>query len=722
MSARTEVFENKEGGKKFPLGQIVPNIDERVRRLENIPNVSVVVVTKPEIAGSLFLPVIGGTTTITVSSKSLLVGGKISKFTYEFNGAEAVEIPAVDGSASFDLSTPKGAEVGQTFDLFVRAYDNYGSYNGASEIVQVIEVKVATPTISGKTEDVIKNEATFTGSSFEMVGASGSHDKSDWILTSGSSDEEIWSSKDDTTNKTTSPAALRNALEYGQDYVIKLRYHDSVTGLWSDYGKLSFNTANISIATPRITGNTTNVPINGASFTGSPFSIAGASGNHDKSDWVLTPYNTPQSEVWSSKNDTTNKTNSPSSLNNKVLQGGTQYRLKLRYHDSVNDLWSDWGEIAFTTSTVSVDTPTINGQGGEVTPDIIKTWRGTAFNVTGATGTHDKSDWVLFKYDNLDSEIWSSKNDTTNKITPPESIGEAISESGHYLLKLRYHDAASDSWSDWGEKEFYTADSFRKHWELAVATKGVHFITGTTGKQTVFNAEDGYYTEDNDREMTKLDVYVNGSYQRTLQFFCITPQVYFIANDGDEILITPHYDEDSNSWGWFPQVTFDHSYYKDISILKKILEPFPSAWFSGVGGQPYAITIVDQQYLTELPEHLYDNYGATSSNKGDNTAGSPPSGPIANCKALTKVPVDIFARFTGKNDYPTGSNIGAAFKDCSSLAVDIRYTFTNLAYLSHNKITEWALNTKGTPTVRVPLGSDLATKFRELGRINVIEE
>lgn len=77
-----------------------------------------------------------------------------------------------------------------------------------------------------------------------------------------------------------------------------------------------------------------------------------------------------------------------------------------------------------------------------------------------AVGSHDKSDWVLYKKSDPENEIWSSKNDIVNKTTAPSELGSQLEFSTEYILKLRYHDATNDIWSNWGELEFTTASRF----------------------------------------------------------------------------------------------------------------------------------------------------------------------------------------------------------------------------------------------------------------------
>lgn len=347
--SKTTVYEKRADGSLFPLGQVVPNIDERVRQLENYP--SAVVVTKPTIDGGLSLPDIGGAVKLTVSAESLLVDGSITKFEYWLNNGEKQTAIATLNTATISIETPEGAQAGESFDLYVRAYDNYGSSNINSVTLTVVTVGVSTPTISGKTTEVVKGEATFTGSEFTFIGGEGVHDKSDWILYKQSaSSVEVWSSKNDTEHLTTVPEEINTYLESGEAYILKLRYHDSTMDLWSDYGSIMFTMADIAVKTPTLSGTTINVVQGEASFTGSPFEIIGVSeGNHDKSDWMLVKADSPSSKIWGSENDSINKTSSPQSLN-EVLEVSTTYIIKVRYHDATTGAWSDWGQLEFATA------------------------------------------------------------------------------------------------------------------------------------------------------------------------------------------------------------------------------------------------------------------------------------------------------------------------------------------------------------------------------------
>lgn len=329
----------------YATGNKIPSIDQRVRVLEQYPGA--VVVTPPVIGGSSSIP-IGIPFSIEISSSSLLVDGQINKFEYQIDDGEVQSVLAVGNRATISIEIASGTPAGTQFTLTVIAYDNYGSRNFSTKTFTTIFAGISTPTIAGKTTNVVKGQATFTGSPFNPIGLEGTHGKSDWVLSKEAFPTvEVWSSKNDSTNLTNCPSSINNALESGVTYILKLRYYDETNSIWSDWGSITFTMAVIAVHTPTISGKTEDVISSSATFTGSAFQVSGATGSHDKSDWVL--YNSSSSEIWASRNDSVNKTTSPTNLND-VLEVSTNYIIKVRYHDSVNDIWSDWGQLAFTTA------------------------------------------------------------------------------------------------------------------------------------------------------------------------------------------------------------------------------------------------------------------------------------------------------------------------------------------------------------------------------------
>lgn len=610
LNAKTTVYEKQANGKMFPLGQVVPNVDERIRKLENFP--SAVVVTKPTIDGSLNLPEGGGSIKFAVSAQALLPDSSITKFDYWLDNNPAKTETAALNKATITVETPEGAQEGETFDLYVRAYDNNGSSNVNSVTLTVVSVGVSTPTISGKTEGVVKGEAAFTGSEFVLIGGEGNHDKSDWILyKSESSSIEIWSSKDDTENLTTVPEEINEILESNESYILKLRYHDSTMDLWSEYGSITFTTASIAVKTPVISGETVDVIGGNASFSGSPFEMIGVSeSNHDKSDWLLVKADAPSSEIWSSKNDSINKTTSPDSFND-VLEVSTSYIIKLRYHDSITGAWSDWGELEFTTADDFLPewSPHVKTQG------IHFTVRGDGSNVNFFN--HSTNNLIP---DNCAYEVWINNSKTSYGI---KSI--TFNDGDDILIKIT---------KGTGFPLFCPYN-----------TSGDHSLQGSTYLSSIVEplpkmiAKNGEPITDFNRLLFRCGV---------------------LASIPDKLL--------ANN----PQVTNISEMFRECTLL----------------------TAVPDLLLYNLPN-------VTSASALFQETG------------LTQLSIDIF-----KNN-PKIYGVQGCFYYCSALTPIIRFPQTDMLY-----VDRFANKCKAKGTVYVPQGSQTATKFKESAdaNVNIIEE
>lgn len=749
--AKTTVYEKRANGKMYPLGQVVPNVDERIRKLENFP--SAVVVTKPTIDGSLNLPEGGGSIKFAVSAQALLPDSSITKFDYWLDNNPAKTETAALNKATITVETPEGAQEGETFDLYVRAYDNNGSSNVNSVTLTVVAVGVSTPTISGKTEGVVKGEAAFTGSEFKFIGGEGNHDKSDWILYKTRADSvEVWSSKNDTTNKTTCPSSINDALESSESYILKLRYHDATMDLWSEYGSITFTTAAIAVKTPTISGETEDVMKGAAVFTGSPFEVIGVSeSNHDKSDWVLVKANAATSEIWSSKNDSINKTTSPVGLN-EVLEVSTTYIIKLRYHDANTGAWSDWGQLQFTTTDVFtyVVQPVLKG----ATEDVqnFQTFLGSPFEVVGSLSgsTHDKSDWVLYKSDAPSSEIWSSRNDTTNKTSSPDNLKDALEVSTSYILKLRYHDSVNDIWSDWGQIEFTTASE----WVSTTTTEGIHFIASRdVNNEEIFKGYSLYipasaggdigpsWGEAQMDGFKDIQFLVNGE-DKTSTINITKPSssryIYrFTFKENDEILIKM---KPSGSYFYFatfnPEIT---------GFIKKMLEPLPNLQkaYSSFGMQFWGAAELNSVFKNQTDLSSILPYIFNFKNLSINSCQSA----FENCTSLTELPVDFAFANSGAG---RANNLKATFKGCTALSyvpqtlfnnslptsgssnISVESCFENCSLLTPvleinydyiNNVTNFAKGCKAKGTVYVHSGSTTAQTFKESldANVNVIE-
>lgn len=682
--AKTTVYEKQADGKMFPLGQVVPNIDERVRKLENFPDAIVVAV--PEVEGNLRLP-IGRTSELTVRSHSLLVGVQIAKFVYFVDEGEPKEVMASDDQATISVEIPAGTLENTTFKLTVKAYDAYGSFNSNTVTITAINIGVATPTISGKSTDVVKGEAAFSGSPFQMVGASGNHDKSDWVLYKSNAPEvEVWSSKNDTSNKTNCPSTINDSLESGVQYILKLRYHDSTNDLWSEYGQLQFTMASIAVRTPTLSGTTEDV-IGGeggeASFTGSSFEIIGASSsNHDKSDWVLVKANAPSSELWSSKNDSINKTTSPQSLN-AVLEVSSTYIIKVRYHDSVNDVWSEYGQLQFTTASEFLQPwePVVRTQGIH----FKASKQGNRVNFFRHASTLSGCTYKVYINGEPTEQVYNdltfaAKDDVLIKLESGDKFPSFLADSLDYISEI------VEPFPLMYDKDNTLQQIWYRMFNECRTLKTLANKTFANNKiRLPNNMFDGCYSLNN------------------------IPEDLF----GDDQ----------------PLITECTSLFSNCVILSSIPENLFKGWvnvtsLSGIFSGCTALTSVPENLfktttkvsyfgspfrgctkLVTLPEGLLNGMSQSLTSLSVSFQG---------CTALTSVPDNFLANL------PNLTGVNTCFGDCPSLAnLNLKINARNIT-----DVSGFARGSANKGTVRVPSGSTTAATFKSAGdaNVNVVEE
>lgn len=120
--------------------------------------------------------------------------------------------------------------------------------------VTVMQPYVNGPILSASPTPVYPNSAlALTGTPFGVTGGTGTHTKTDWQIcaTNNSAGTAIWSSLDDSTNKT-SITVTANTLSLGTYYAFA-RYFDGTRGVWSDWSdSLMIEVATSAILPPVI--------------------------------------------------------------------------------------------------------------------------------------------------------------------------------------------------------------------------------------------------------------------------------------------------------------------------------------------------------------------------------------------------------------------------------------------------------------------------------------
>lgn len=301
------------------------------------------------------------------------------------------------------------------------------------------------------------------------------HKATTWsISTKEGTRSVVWSSANDTTNKT-EVTVPDGTLAQSTEYVLTVIYHgtkafDSAPAIVEfttsdDFGHVVAPTLSVE-GGPNAVYET---PL----LTGGAFSNTRDGDTHDMSDWEILDSN-GISAIWQSLNDTTNKTQIRVPATKLVV--GTAYKARVRYHGTKYG-WSQYTTVDFSTVAAFnvVNTPTITVEGS---PDKVKEHpllTGSAFG--GINVTHKSTDWQVLKASDS-SVVWESLNNTSNLLSIEVPKGNLKVSTG-YIFRVRYNSNEGVS-SDWGSATFTTVASFIQYGYIGVpgtSTFGVGLAT-----------------------------------------------------------------------------------------------------------------------------------------------------------------------------------------------------------------------------------------------------
>ena len=301
------------------------------------------------------------------------------------------------------------------------------------------------------------------------------HKATTWsISTKEGTRSVVWSSANDTTNKT-EVTVPDGTLAQSTEYVLTVIYHgtkafDSAPAIVEfttsdDFGHVVAPTLSVE-GGPNAVYET---PL----LTGGAFSNTRDGDTHDMSDWEILDSN-GISAIWQSLNDTTNKTQIRVPATKLVV--GTAYKARVRYHGTKYG-WSQYTTVDFSTVAAFnvVNAPTITVEGS---PDKVKEHpllTGSAFG--GINVTHKSTDWQVLKASDS-SVVWESLNNTSNLLSIEVPKGNLQVSTG-YIFRVRYNSNEGVS-SDWGSATFTTVASFIQYGYIGVpgtSTFGVGLAT-----------------------------------------------------------------------------------------------------------------------------------------------------------------------------------------------------------------------------------------------------
>ena len=253
------------------------------------------------------------------------------------------------------ITMPKGIlQLSTAYKVFIR---HQGASFGWSEWASLdfstnstfTYIKAPVINLPGMPNNV-GEQPVISGGAFTVVPSteSDTHSCSDWIIYNEGGTEEVWSSKDDSSNLT-SIKVPKGKLKTSTSYKLKVRYKGENHG-YSSYSELSFTTLETfsPVAMPALNvekdeGGVYEAPL----LTASSFvNTSGVSGdNHSATDWKIMKAE-DRSVIWSSLSDTHNKTFIQ--VPNNKLEVSTSYIFAVRFQALVSG-WGPWYEIVLTT-------------------------------------------------------------------------------------------------------------------------------------------------------------------------------------------------------------------------------------------------------------------------------------------------------------------------------------------------------------------------------------
>lgn len=333
-------------------------------------------------------------------------------------------------------------------------------------------------------------------------------------------------------------------------------------------------------------------------------------------------------------------------------------------------------------------------------------------------GSHDKSDWILYKTNNLSEEIAASRDDVVNKTTCPSRILEALEPSTGYTLKLRYHDATNDIWSEQGSKEFTTKSKFNNPIiDPNYPTSGVRFVTGENSHNL-----NNFINADDIVEPNKFTLKINNEIINPI------PKTYNLQPYSTVELLS-----DSAHFTGILSICGSTSFFIRVGV-SEMLEPLPTLYsfnndtsefgvvtnfrhfFEGnsferlpkyfLANNPDMIDTESLFYMCDLIELDEDFFKYQTKLETLNSC-------FSGNTHLKSVPENILVTCTNL------TNVSNLFSGCSSLTPVIRFTAKNIT-----AVYNFARDCAAKGTVYVPRGSVTAQTFKSdsSANVNVIEE
>lgn len=373
----------------------------------------------------------------------------------------------IDTEVNSDSYTPDAAlDTNSDYKWRCRDKSSYGitsSWSKEAHFETGGELQVVNPTITvtGAPNEV-PEKPTLTGSPFAVNQGSDTHELTDWRIKRQSDSVVIWSSLNDKVNleSITVPAGI---LQKSTKYIAEVRYK-GLTYNYSNWVSSNVFTTKAQFdmvlkPTLTVTGAPDDTPETPELRTSEfqYYSDSGTPDTHELTDWLI--YQGSQL-VWQSLNNSTNKTSI--TVPKGTLKVTTAYKAKARHKGALYG-YSEYAEVDFVTRSqfTSIAAPSLTVTGAPDAVIGVPTLKAGSFVINngddGVQDTHQMTDWVITDEIGT-SEVWASKNDTTNLTSIKVPYG-TLKESTKYQFKVRYK-GATYGWSSYTTITGTTMDIF----------------------------------------------------------------------------------------------------------------------------------------------------------------------------------------------------------------------------------------------------------------------
>jgi len=439
--------------------------------------------TIPTITGPDTAP-IGFATTYSFTSSSGLQGGQILSFDVTFNG-QTRNVTATDGAGSIDITVPAGTAENTALELSVVANDNYGGQSKPNvKTITAVAAYVESPTItlpaSGAT--VSPTSIAITTSAFSTAGASDSHSKSRYKITSDVAGENIVFDSGEVASLTSYTAKPADLTPGSTCYVFAQHIG---TRLGASYWSPGVAVVIAKALTPSITAPAASAYVSPASvtITTSPFAA-----ENSVSDTLAASYykictdQAGNSPVYESGRISGTAVSHTASLSTKLTPGSTYY--VFARHEGTNTGLSAWSTgVAIKASNALPPSITAPVVGAEIMVTEGVTIVTGAFSTAGGIAdTHASTDWKITS-DAAGQQVVAEAAASSDLLTHTFT-GLELTEGNTYYAWARHNGTVTGA-SAWSTGRSFVAK------KGVTAPSGRVFYRHSSGMGTVMEFNDG---------------------------------------------------------------------------------------------------------------------------------------------------------------------------------------------------------------------------------------